>query len=211
METLELTVSNGNVEGGEFSVRFGEMRLSPRPFTVEHFSHRDNKFDIAGGMPTRLDMLVQQLQRIGQINGPIHFSYDRFKACSNPSASPLRVGEGVRQAVEASFNATFPWIVLNDHTPGNWAVCFNATLTATHEASDELEFGDVPPKELLPLGVVLADACKIEGLHIMAVDKHHLYLSVEDRPREEELDDLLNQALLRAIGTRGTKFTWHSR
>ena len=210
METLEVTISNGNVRGAEFTVKFGEARLSPRPFAVEQFDHRDNKFDIANGIPTRLDMFVQQLQRIRQINSPIRFSFDRFKTSSNPTASPLEVCSDVKRAVETSYNARFPWIVLTDYTPGNWAVCVCATLTDTDEASDELSFIDGPPEGLLPLGSTLTTACQIDGLSVSAVDRHHIYLVVVDRPREEELDRQLNQALIDAVGVRGVEFTWQS-
>lgn len=209
MGTLEVIVSGNNVRGGELSVRFGGTRLSPQPFTIEQFNHRDNTFDIANGMPTRLDMLVQQLQRIGEINSPIRFSYDSFKTTSNPSVSPFTVATKVKQAVEAAYNANFPWLILKDQIPQNWAICFNAALTDTSEPSDELDLKDELPKALLPLGVTLVAACELEGLSLTAVDRHHIYLSVEDRLREEELDRLLDQSLLSAIGVRGTEFMWH--
>lgn len=206
METLELTISN--VYGGEFTVTFGEIRLSSKPFVVEQFDHRDNAFDINTNMPGRIDTLVQQLQRIRQINSPICFGYDNFKASFNRSASSLKTCDDIKRAVEISFNARFPWIVLNDHRPDNWVVCVRATLAKTDEATDELNFIDGPPEELLPLGTALVAACKIEGLSVTAVDRHHIYLEVVDRPHEDELDHQLNQALIDTIGVRDTAFTW---
>lgn len=212
MEDLVIETCHDSTFGGTLSIKFLSERLSPRPFTVDSFSHRENTLN-PGGLPTRLGMLVQQLQRIPVINSPIEFTYDSLETTCCKKVTSRDALKMVKEAVETVYRATFPWMILNDDRPDIWLVCVGVKLTDTDEADEEIDVSEdgTYPKALRPIGATMVDACRHDDLNVFLMDRHHLQVEVQDRSREEELDALLNRSLMRAISTRSFTIEWRGR
>lgn len=212
MEDLVIETCHDSTYGGNLSIKFLSERLSPRPFTVKSFSHRENTVK-PGGLPTRLDMLVQQLQRIPVINSPIKFTYDSLETTCCEEVTSRDAVRMVKEAVEIVYRSTFPWTILNDDRPDIWLVCAGVKLTETDEADDEIDVSEegTYPKVLRPIGATLLDACRHDDLNVFLMDRHHLHIEVTDQSREEDLDALLNRSLMRAISTRNLTIKWRGR
>lgn len=212
MENLSIEVRHDSTYGGELSVTFLSERLCSKPFTIDTFDSRDSTFDHTYGLPTRLDMLIQQLRRITGINSPIEFTYDGFSTTCCKEVNSRHAAALVREAIQMAYRATFPWVIVNDGRPDTWLVCVGVKLTDTDEADEEIEVtGAVPSKELRPTGIRLLNACRLEDLHVFLMDRHRVQIEVTDRSREEELHTLLSDSLHRTVGERPIDLKWQGR